>query len=373
MVMRSGVAGGRRYGDAAPAAGDPHPNIEGASASLLVLLRSDASEEMTEHLYGNDPLLAPLLATVTGEDADRAIVDLLDRHVFWRVDRILDGRFARFRINHEHRDDIRAEILLRIISRLHKLLAAREAPIRDLPGYVSVLSFNTVDDAMRRTQPAWVKLKNRVRYALNHDPRFSMWQDGAVTLCGRREWHGRTDAARNGQWTVSRADVRECLDELFDIVGRPIELDEAVGVIAAALLRTEPDGSSDFGRAVPERPPGYDLENLQYVRYIWSEIRSLPWNQRVALLLHARDAAGESVTRLLSLTNVATLGELAQTLEMSSDEFSALWNDLPVDDHRIAAILGVPRQHVINARRTARDRLLRRSRSSGASGRGGIR
>jgi hypothetical protein len=37
-----------------------------------------------------------------------------------------------------------------------------------------------------------------------------------------------------------------------------------------------------------------------------------------------------------------------------------VWNDLPIEDARIAELLGVTRQQVINARKSGRERLARR-------------
>jgi hypothetical protein len=47
-------------------------------------------------------------------------------------------------------------------------------------------------------------------------------------------------------------------------------------------------------------------------------------------------------------------------LEISADEFAAVWNDLPIEDARIAELLGLTRQQVINARKSGRERLARR-------------
>jgi hypothetical protein len=43
------------------------------------------------------------------------------------------------------------------------------------------------------------------------------------------------------------------------------------------------------------------------------------------------------------------------------DTFIALWNKLPMDDNGIAAFLRVTRQQVINFRKSAKERLARRT------------
>jgi hypothetical protein len=48
------------------------------------------------------------------------------------------------------------------------------------------------------------------------------------------------------------------------------------------------------------------------------------------------------------------LRELAETLAMTPEQFAEIWNQLPLDDIRIAALLNVTRQQVINLRKSAR-------------------
>jgi hypothetical protein len=44
---------------------------------------------------------------------------------------------------------------------------------------------------------------------------------------------------------------------------------------------------------------------------------------------------------------------------MSPESFAELWNELPLEDTRIAGLLQTTRQKVINARKSARERLAR--------------
>jgi CRP-like cAMP-binding protein len=64
------------------------------------------------------------------------------------------------------------------------------------------------------------------------------------------------------------------------------------------------------------------------------------------------------------LTGTARFDDVATALGMTAEELSAIWNDLPLDDLRIAALLNVTRQQVINLRKSARDRLRRRLRNN---------
>jgi hypothetical protein len=82
----------------------------------------------------------------------------------------------------------------------------------------------------------------------------------------------------------------------------------------------------------------------------------------VALLLNLRDAEGRGMIGLFPITETATIGELAQALDMTEAALRELWDDLPRDDEWIASWLGATRRQVINLRKCARERLARRLR-----------
>lgn len=98
------------------------------------------------------------------------------------------------------------------------------------------------------------------------------------------------------------------------------------------------------------------------LRALWVEIRQLPERQRAALLLGLRDDTGRSVLFLLPATGTASIREIAAALGWSAERLAGLWNDLPLNDHRIADLLSASRQQIINLRKSARERLGRRMR-----------
>ena len=83
-------------------------------------------------------------------------------------------------------------------------------------------------------------------------------------------------------------------------------------------------------------------------------------HQRTALLLNLREAIGINAILLFPLTGVADFSALAAALGIAEADFAAIWNDLPLDDLRIASLMNVTRQQVINYRKSARERLQRR-------------
>jgi len=114
--------------------------------------------------------------------------------------------------------------------------------------------------------------------------------------------------------------------------------------------------------AVPDRaqPVEQAIDCRRYAARLWEEIRALPLKQRTALLFHLRDAHGNSALSLFQLTSTAFLPAIAAAVGMSEAELAGLWNDLPLDDNRIAALLACTRQQVINLRMSARKRLAKR-------------
>jgi hypothetical protein len=89
-------------------------------------------------------------------------------------------------------------------------------------------------------------------------------------------------------------------------------------------------------------------------------VRQLPRRQRAALLLNLRNPNGVNVITLFPATGVATVEQIAEALEMTCEEFEKLWGALPMDDLSIAEYLGATRQQVINLRKNAREKLMRR-------------
>jgi hypothetical protein len=315
----------------------------------------------------SDPVLDDVLNAPTDEAREEAIAELLSTHVYWRIDRILGGRFRRTNLAADQRDDVRAEILLKLVNRLYQLARdPKTDPLHNFADYVSVAAFNTFDDFVRRAFPAWTRLRNRVRYALRSDDRFALWEVAGVQFCGPAGCDGAAQVTRvpAGEMSmIAGADLRANLAGLFQQAGGPLAFDDVVSRIAAADRSVAEESQPMSGAfAVSAERPGEGLENLQFLRELWHEICELPLNQRLALLLSARDGAGESVTQFLPITGVATIRQIGATLSIDADAFGDLWSELPLEDTRIAVILRITRQQVINLRRSARDRLARRLR-----------
>jgi hypothetical protein len=322
--------------------------------------------------WRSDPLLDGILSARSETERETAVAEVLAEHAYGRIEKILAARFARARLQTDHIADLRHEVILRLVSRFRRLQS--DDVIESFPDYVATVTFNIFEDFVRKSYPLRSQLKNRTLHALTHDPELAVWTHGGVRVCGLDRWKGNPPKEESkaqseqdlGTLDAVRKDLRSVLRGWFEKVGAPQLLEVVVTALcqAAGIPTTESpqplDDASD--KTSPAADPTVELTNLQNLRTLWKEIRDLPTQQRIALLLQARDSAGESVIHMLPNSRIATVREIAETLQMGDQELAAVWPRLPIDDLRIATRLGVTRQQVINLRRSARSRLLRRMR-----------
>jgi DNA-directed RNA polymerase specialized sigma24 family protein len=293
-------------------------------------------------------------------------------------------------------DDLRNDAITELIAELRKRKkSSSENVIHNFRGFTATLAYRTCHDFLRRRRPLRHSLKNSVRYALNAHPDLAWWEDrSGESACGFAVWQtAGTSLARNPALERLLADPHllkepnvpvsehrkiirpELLAAIFNFVGGPIELDDLVNVIATRYNLHEGAESLDAldaeGRSAHERlpDPHADTEHgavlRDYLRHVWEEICQLPVQQRLALLLNLKDEKGNCLTAMLPVANIATIRQIADVLELPPEEFFRLWGDLPLEDARIADLLGLTRQQVINLRKSARQRLARRMKERG--------
>jgi hypothetical protein len=257
------------------------------------------------------------------------------------------------------RDDLRSEAVMRLLKRMRD---PDSDPIGAFDEYVAGVASRVIDDLVRTVSPEWARLKHRFRYVLNHDDRF------CVTIRA----DGRIGCALQPAASIGRRRVRTraagvLARMMIDVLGQCGEertIDEMVSAVAARMGVADPIYTNGDHIVTHTPDPLSVIESTDSLRRLWSEIVALPRRQRLALLLNARDAAGDSVLRLLVAEGIATARELAVSLEISEGELDGLWNGLPLLDAAIAERLQVTRQQVINLRKAARDRLARRMERS---------
>ena len=336
-----------------------------------------------------DPLLEPLLSEAGDGRADELLSRLIDSH----AGPVIKG-VIRYKLHlNSHRasegaeaEDLYQEVLLRLLAQLEQFRRRPDAhPIADLRGMAAVIAHRACAGWMRRQFPERHALKNRLHYLLTRQRGLALWQgEGGKLLAGFAAWQGRKQApaARLGELSGveglqalagtmeggRREGLADALAAIFDHAGGPVEFDELVRAMAALLgVRDQPleslpenEDAAGFPPAAADSDPAWRAEKRFFLQRLWDELRQLPRNQRAALLLNLKDAGGCGCITLFPATGIATLRQLADALEMSADVFARLWGELPLEDARIAELLGLTRQQVINARKSGRERLARR-------------
>ena len=342
-----------------------------------------------EKVLKMDSLLEPLLLVTNEQQADELLLRLISDHAEPLIKGIIRYKLHLSFQRADQRaeaDDIYQEVLLHFLSELDKLRKQPEQnPISDVRGIAAVIAHRTCSKWMRRQFPERHAFKNRLQYLLTRQKGLALWQDKEGKLvAGFAAWHGNkttANASLIGEVAGERlaSEVQSLKDgkqrELADAVaavlnrlGNPIEFDELVRILAPQLgIRDRPlesldqeEDSATFQVAALEPDPSWQAEKRIFLQRLWEELLQLPRNQRSALLLNLKDAEGRGCIALFPTTQIASIRQLAEALEISAEDLAGLWNELPLEDARIAELLGLTRQQVINARKSGRERLTRR-------------
>ncbi len=318
-----------------------------------------------------DPLLHPYFAG--DNDAAEERLELLVRDEALPIVRGVVG--VRLGRDGRDRDDICNEIVLQVVRRLR---SARELgdgdPIASFRGYVATAAYRGCDAWLREKYPERHRLRNRVQYLVSHHPDFFLRAgEKRRWLCGLARDASGADGTprlrelelRGIDWITEGALKGERLAatcrSLLDSIHGAVDLEVLVTILARGL--DAPHATTEGRDVADERAHvSMTLEQQSNLRRLWQELRLLPRPQRVAVLLNLRGADGEELLSLLPLLGIATMAEIACTLEVTLEMLAGIWNELPWNDHRTAGLLGLTRQQVINLRKSGRERLLRRAR-----------
>jgi RNA polymerase sigma factor (sigma-70 family) len=324
-----------------------------------------------------DILLEPLLAEASDEQVDQLLSQLITVH----AEPVIKGviRF-KLRLNsyretqRAEADDIHQEVVLQLVAQLQRFRKLPSGhPIGDVRGMAAVIAHRTCARWMRRHFPERHALKNRLHYLLSRQRGFALWQDrDGKLVAGFAVWREREKPTCNladieklpvqirGLKSDKPQQLAETITSIFNYLDGPVEFDELVsGVAAIQGISDQPIESladeEDAALEPPSSEPNqaWRIEKRIFLQRLWEELQQLPANQRAALLLNLKDASGFSCITLFPATGIATMRQLADALEISTESFAEVWNDLPLEDARIAELLGLTRQQVINARKSA--------------------
>jgi RNA polymerase sigma factor (sigma-70 family) len=320
-----------------------------------------------------EPQVHRLLNELLSKHASSIIKQVLHRRLHF----YLDGRNCSAVPDAE---DLYSDVIAELIRRFGELRSHRESVVvRDFRSYVAGVANNSCHDYLRRKYPLRTSLKNKLRYLLSKKPEFAFWEtDDGEWLCGLAEWREREWDLRNinvpsveslmsGECTPTAAAL---LVKIFRRTGAPLELEHLVTLVAQIsgikdqlAPPLEVDGATaaevcnQTDASVREDT---QIENKFLLQQVWSEISQLPPAQRAALIFSLRDRQGGDIISIILETRIATITQVAETLNMRPDQFLRLWDSMPLDDQTIAAQLGLTRRQVIKLRWSARKTLARR-------------
>ena len=281
--------------------------------------------------------------------------------------------------------DLASDVTTKLVARLRELRSQPAATaINNFRGYVAVMTYHACDEFLRQKYPRRYSLKNQLRYLLTHRDGLKLWESADGTLlCGYAVWDRpllRNRSAgpplpdvltRFAAFNHAELSLPDLVSAIFNRCGAPLELDELVSLVVDLWdIKDEPtapvsidDDTIDTrsGDAPSINKLDDRIDQRSQLEKLWVEIGELPLRQRLALLLSLKDDQGRGVLTLLPLVCVASIRQIAETLGMSAEQLANLWNQLPLEDAAIAQSLGITRQQVINLRKCARQRLLRRT------------
>lgn len=314
----------------------------------------------------NDPVLWPLI-DASGEPArEEAIAALITSFAAPLIDSVL-RRFRRTEpdVHAEDLEEISSLVVLRLIRKLRAAASYEDHAIAALQGYVSALAHNACHDFRRMRYPERYRLKRNLRYIMSRYPAFALWEAGDDVVAGLAPWNGAAPRPIGEHFAATkvmrdRARPAEALRAIIDRIGHPIEFESLLDLVAELWDVRDVVIERDEFPADERSDQQSALEQRQYLEHLWREILELPQNQRTALLLNLRDAAGANALAFFVLLNIADAAEIARVAGLTQCELSEIWPGLPLDDLTIAGRLGLTRQQVINLRKSARLRLSRR-------------
>lgn len=351
------------------------------------------NEQLTVEV--SDALLSPFLKARDPAVAESLLADLIEQHADPIIAKILK---IKLRVslngsqgNQQNQDALEIASGLRA-TLIAELRAVQQHPqhksIKSFPDYVAIKTYSACADYFREKNPQRWRLKNLLRYQLKQNSRFALWKaENNIWYAGSIEWNGTTGSEnaipssnsileKFSRKHAEAIEPAQLLTAIFEHSGHPVEFDRIVTLAAEVWNVTElPIESIDDPTREPETrsinaAPGVDLllEQRLYLEKLWCEVGQLPVLQRVALLLNLRDAQGGSAIFFIPHLGIASQKQIAGIIELPDKEFSNLWNELPLDDSRIAEMWNLTRQQVINLRKTARERLARRMEKTEATG-----
>lgn len=276
--------------------------------------------------------------------------------------------------------DLLSDVKVTLLPAIRKIRDShQQEPFGNFFGYVKAATLNAYRQHLRAKYPNRRRLRNKIRYILTRHKGFGLWMDAdGEWVGGLSEWR-RLETATVMQLSEEAEDALPATNEnlennrailaqlaaVFAECGAPLPIEVIVSILYRSMDISEPQTLSASDSSFEEiRSPAEDIAEKfdirQTLQRVWAEVSDLPIRHRRALLLNLTDSRGNDIIALLPRLGIASVRAIAGVLEYSPEEFAKLWPKLPLDDHSVAALMGLSRQQVINLRQSARASLSRR-------------
>ncbi len=332
----------------------------------------------SEAINQNDAALLPFLKSVGDGDAEIALSELLLQHIQPVIEKTLRAKMHvslrpdDFSPHNQEALEIAGEAKLLMVAELNKLNSHGKT-IQNLKSYVTSVTINAYREYLRKKYPRRLQLKNKLRYLLTHHPNFALVETEDGWICGNTpEINVKLSTLETIQAEIApkirhlreSAQTIELVKTIFETAKSPVFFSDLLAIVAETqgIKDTAEDFSLPEKRVSVEEKTLNELERRESLKQVWTEIGALPVRHRVALLLNLRDKQDDCLIFSFPLLRIASVRQIAETLEFPPDKFAAIWRELPWNDGKIAGYLGLTRQQVINLRQSARARLNRRFR-----------
>lgn len=270
--------------------------------------------------------------------------------------------------------EIHMDVQAHLLGLFNKLKGAGGNPIKDLEPYVRTVAANAFRQYLRKKYPLRLRLKNKILYIFRHRAGLAIWSGpSGETVCGRPEWWENAPVRmtnppdlqqeqrpRRGSSIDDNREILSLIENVLTNAGAPVMLDDLTAIVLMQLGLSDP---SETGLSVDDNFEAKDNAKVIADRFalqeFWILQRRLSLDHRKALLLNLRDTAGDNLLAFLPVLRIASIREIASSLEMAAEDLAEIWDQLPLDDNRLAERMSLKRQQVINLRQSARAQLRR--------------
>lgn len=255
-----------------------------------------------------------------------------------------------------------------------RALSDRPREVENLEAYVSRAAVTACDGYFRAKMPARASLASSIRYFLDKEDGFAYGLDKAgLPVAGYSAWSGKdirqSDRAKRlcdtpeavAREALSQSGAKripDLLQHLFNWAGCPLPFDTIVAALAEATGKKDApldanESGNEIETAAPVLDPIEQMAHRECLETLWAEVKRLRPLQVQALLLNFRDMNGRGIIDLMITLQLCSPEAIAEAMSFELSVVMKLWNDLPLEDKRIAAMMNCTTQQVINLRSVA--------------------